>query len=110
MKTFDVVSKAVGEDGEYVLGYKDTGTHACYMIYGRLGPGEEGRLIKPGKGHEEIVMAVRGDLEVSGHLSGTLKEGTAFHVAGDVSCYLGNPSDEEAVYIASGGHSAGGHS
>jgi hypothetical protein len=66
MKTFDVTENAVPPEGEFVLGYKDTGTHACYMIYGRLEPGEEGRLIRPGSGHEEIVMAVKGDLEVSG--------------------------------------------
>jgi hypothetical protein len=108
MKTFDVASRTAEEGGEHVLGARQTGTHACYMIYGRLKPGEGGRLINPGDGHEEIILSVKGDLGVSGHLTGTLKEGSAFHVAGNVSCYLRNLSEEEAVYVAAGGHSESG--
>lgn len=109
MKTFDLRKKALEEGGEYILGVKDTGSHACYMIYGVLKPGEEGRLIKPGAGHEELVLAQKGDLGVAGKLSGTLREGMAFHIRGDDECFLSNPSSEEAVYVVSGGHSEGGH-
>ncbi|MEJ2313922.1 MAG: hypothetical protein P8Y85_03925 [Nitrospirota bacterium] len=111
MKTFDLRTKALEEGGEYVLGVKDTGSHACYMIYGVLRPGEEGRLVKPGAGHEELVLAQRGDLAVTGgKLSFTLGEGTAFHIRGEEECFLSNPSAEEAVYVVSGGHSSGeGH-
>jgi hypothetical protein len=79
------------------------------MIYGTLKPGEKGRLIKPGAGHEELVLAVRGDMGVTGKLSGTLKEGTSFHIAGDDECLLENKSSEEAIYVVAGGHSEGGH-
>jgi hypothetical protein len=109
MKTFEVRGRAREEGGEFVLGVKDTGTHACYMIYGTLKPGEKGRLIKPGAGHEELVLATRGDLEVTGKMSGTLKEGTSFHIAGDDECFLENGSSEEAIYVVAGGHSGGGH-
>jgi len=109
MKTFDVKTSAAAEGGEFVLGVKDTGTHACYMIYGTLKPGEKGRLIKPGAGHEELVLAMTGDIEVSGKHSGTLKEGTSFHIAGDDECFLENSSKQEAVYVVAGGHSGGGH-
>ena len=109
MRIFEVRSKARQEGGEFVLGLKDTGTHACYMIYGTLKPGGRGRLIKPGAGHEELVLAMRGDLGVSGKLSGTLKEGTSFHIAGDDECFLENLSSDEAIYIVAGGHSDGGH-
>jgi uncharacterized cupin superfamily protein len=105
MKTFDL--GAMASDGEYVLGLKDTGTHACYMIYGSLKPGEGGRTIRPGKGHEEIVMAVKGEFEVTGSLSGTLREGSAFHIAGEDECFLRNASSETAVYVAAGGHTPG---
>lgn len=109
MKTFDIRRRAVEGGGEYVLGVKDTGSHACYMIYGALKPGEKGRLIKPGEGHEELVLAARGDFVVKGKMSGILKEGTSFHIVGDEECFLENPSSEEAVYIVAGGHSEGGH-
>ncbi|RPJ13130.1 MAG: hypothetical protein EHM30_12085 [Desulfobacteraceae bacterium] len=94
--------------GEYILGLEDTGSHACYMIYGVLKPGEKGRLIKPGTGHEEILLAVKADLELSGAYSGHLEEGKAFHVAGDTAIFLENRGSVEAVYVIAGGHSAGG--
>jgi len=65
--TYDVRAQAEGEEGgEFVLGARETGSHACYMIYGTLKAGEKGRIIKPGAGHEEIVLAARGNIEVSG--------------------------------------------
>lgn len=79
------------------------------MIYGILKPGEKGRLIKAGAGHEEIVLAMKGDFEVTGHYSVTLKEGAAFHIAGANECFLENKGIFEAVYIISGGHSEGDH-
>jgi len=109
MRTFEVRDKAHKSGGEYVLGVEDTATHACYMIYGTLAPGEEGRLIKPGHGHEEIIIAVRGDIEVTGAHSGVLREGTAFHIAGDAECYLRNLTSADAVYIAAGGHTGHDH-
>lgn len=109
MKSFEVRGRALAGGGEFVLGVEDTGTHACYMIYGVLGPGEEGRLIKPGRGHEELVLALKGDISVSGSLNGVLREGTAFHIAGEDECYLSNGSASEALYVAAGGHSGGDH-
>ena len=114
MKKFGVKASAEGAGGEYVLGLKDTGTHACYMIYGSLAPGQTGRQIKPGAGHEEIVMAVRGDLGLTGPFVGklgedTLREGEAFHIKGEATCFLDNPSEtESAIYVVAGGHSEGG--
>jgi len=49
MKPFDVTNK-VGESGEYVLGSRDTGSHACYLIYGVLKPGEKGREFEARRG------------------------------------------------------------
>ena len=115
MKTYDIREMAAGaKEGEYVLGSKDLETHACYMIYGTLAPGEEGRLVKPGSGHEEIVLCARGRFKVSGPGLAPvreieLKEGSAFHVAGESELYLKNPTGEVAVYIMAGGHSEGGH-
>ena len=61
--TFDIRGQAESaDDGEFVLGARQTGSHACYMIYGTLRPGEKGRLIKPGEGHEEIVLSARGSI------------------------------------------------
>ncbi len=109
MRIFDIRNKAAEEGGEYVLGLKDTGSHACYMIYGVLKSGEKGRLIKPGEGHEELVLAQKGDIAVTGRMRGTLREGTSFHIVGDDECFLENLSSGEAVYIVAGGHSDAGH-
>lgn len=110
MKFYDLKNKAqISESGEHILGFEETGSHACYMIYGILRPGEKGRLIKPGKGHEEIILAIKGDIEVTGYYSGILKEGTAFHITGDHECFLENKGISEAIYIVAGGHSEGSH-
>jgi hypothetical protein len=110
MKIFDLKSKAqISENGEYILGFKETGSHACYMIYGILRPEEKDRVIKPGKGHEEIVLALKGDIKITGYYSGVLKEGSAFHIAGEHECFLENQGISEAVYIIAGGHSESRH-
>ncbi len=110
MKIFEVKSKALtAKFHEHIIGYKETGSHACYMIYGIMEPGEKDRLVKPGKGHEEILLAMQGDLDVTGYYTGKLYEGSALHIVGDDECVLENPSKKDAVYIISGGHSAGGH-
>lgn len=110
MKIFELKNKALlSENGEHILGSQETGSHACYMIYGILKPGEKGRVIKPGEGHEEIVLAMKGDIAVTGHCAGTLKEGSAFHIDGEDECFLENKGISDAVYIIAGGHSEGGH-
>ena len=110
MKKIDIRNGALSsENGEYVLGLKDTGSHACYMIYGILKPGEKGRLIKPGKGHEEIVLAMKGDLVLTGDISERLKQGNAFHIVGETSAFAENQGSGEVVYIIAGGHSEHEH-
>jgi hypothetical protein len=106
MKVYDVKTR-VDVSGEYILGSEDTGSHACYLIYGAMGPREKGRSLKPGTGHEEIILAARGDFLVTGHLQGTLREGQAIHLVGDETCWLENTGDDEGLYIISGGHSDG---
>ncbi len=108
MKIFKV-RKKVGESGEYILGARETGSHACYLIYGKMNPEERGRKLQPGKGHEELVIAAHGDLTLTGHHEGVLKEGEAIQLREDEICWLENVSSEDAVYIISGGHSEGGH-
>lgn len=110
LKTFELKAKAAAaEGGEHIFGSADTGSHACYMIYGMLKPGETGRRVRPGAGHEEMVLAVVGSLEVSGDYTGMLPEGSAFHLIGEETCYLANTGEKDAVYVLAGGHSDGGH-
>lgn len=109
MNKNDLKGKAEKSDGEYVFGAADTGSHACYMIYGVLKPGEKERMIKPGKGHEEILVPVKGSLMVTGQYSGVLNEGHAVHLADDQACFLENRGDSEAVYVVAGGHTGQGH-
>jgi hypothetical protein len=110
MKQINLKTRALtAEEGEAVLGLADTGSHACYMIYGIVKAGEKGRVVNPGKGHEEIILAVKGGFNLSGEGQGRLEEGCAFHCAGDTSIYLENTGSEDAVYVISGGHSEEGH-
>lgn len=109
MKIIDLKDKAQKNSGEYVFGAEDTGSHACYMIYGILKPGGKDRIIRPGKGHEEMLVALQGELSVSGCHEGKLKSGMAIHLVGEQSCFLENKGASEAVYIVAGGHSEGGH-
>ena len=108
MKAFDVVRRLKGP-GEYILGSKETGSHACYLIYGIIGPGEKGRELRPGSGHEEIVLALTGDLHLTGRYNGMLKQGQAIHLAGEDTVQVENRNNAETVYVISGGHSDGGH-
>lgn len=105
MKSYPVREPAKKSGGEYVLGMKDLKTHACYLIYGELKPGESGRKVCPGGGHEEILLAVVGDLTMTGEkLSGVLPEGSAVHLQGEESCTIGNPGSGNAIYVMAGGH------
>jgi len=97
------------ESGEFIFGSEHTGSHACYMIYGILKPGEKNRLIKPGKDHEEMVLAVKGSFKISGRFSGELKEGCAFHIAGEDTAYLQNTDTTDSCYVIAGGHSQDAH-
>ena len=110
LKKFPVARLARDQGGELVLGVKDLHTHACYLIYGELAPGEKGRVFKPGSGHEEILMAVSGDLELSGEpFTGTLKQGEAVHLREEETCTLANPGPAPAIYVMAGGHSGKQH-
>jgi hypothetical protein len=109
MKIFEVKNNAIdSKRGEFLLGFQETGSHACYMIYGVLKSKEKARSVKPGPGHEEIVLAMEGDLEVTGFYSGGLKEGFALHLVGNQGCLLENRGEAEAVYVIAGGHTEAG--
>jgi len=110
MKFFSL-KKSIEElkSDEFIIGSELTGSHACYMIYGVLGYKEKDRLIKPGKGHEEIVFILKGAVKVTGAYNGILSEGDAFHIVEEESCVFENISDSEVVYIIAGGHSEKGH-
>jgi hypothetical protein len=108
MRIFEVAGK-IRDSGEYILGSRDTGSHACYLIYGALNPGEKGRELKPGTGHEEIVLALVGDLKLTGHSTGTLKQGQALHLTGEETVFVENTGDSQALYVIAGGHSGEHH-
>lgn len=108
MKIYDVADR-VGASGEYILGYDATGSHACYLIYGVLKPGEKGRELKPGRGHEEMLVMVAGEMAVAGAITATLKQGQAIHLKGEEACFAENRAASEAVYVVAGGHSGSGH-
>lgn len=108
MKIFDVTGR-IAASGEFILGSKETGSHACYLVYGVMTPGERGRELRPGHGHEEIVFAIQGDLDLTGDYAGVLKQGQALHLRGDEKVLAENRDAEPAIYCISGGHSGHGH-
>ena len=108
MKLFDVAGK-VQDSGEYIVGSRETGSHACYLVYGALEPGEKGRELRPGHGHEEIVLALMGDLKLTGDHTGTLKQGQAMHLTGEESVFVENTGNAQALYVIAGGHSEHHH-
>lgn len=108
MNNFEVFNKVEGS-GEYILGKDATGTHACYMIYGVLKPGERGRELRPGAGHEELVLVMKGTATLSGHVTGPLQAGQAIHLKDDEMCLAENRTENDVVYIVAGGHSGQGH-
>lgn len=108
MKVYDLKVRAAAAGGETVLGTADLETHACYLIYGHLAPGQKGRILKPGPGHEEIICLASGRAVLEGPEGRfELTPGQAFYLVGDVTYSLENPGTETAVYLAAGGHSAG---
>jgi uncharacterized cupin superfamily protein len=108
MNLYDMRELAEKNGGEYVLGSADLHTHACYCIYGFLNPDEKGRLIRPGKGHEEIICLISGEIILRGDQETfVLKEGQAFHLSGEETYHMDNNRNDKAVYVISGGHSEG---
>jgi uncharacterized cupin superfamily protein len=102
--------RAKAEGGETVLGSEELETNACYLIYGILEPGQKGRVINPGPGHEEIVCLVAGVATLVGPDGPqNLKIGEAFYLKGDVTYTLENNQKMPVVYVAAGGHSQEEH-
>jgi uncharacterized cupin superfamily protein len=107
MKVYDLAEKA-REKGEYILGAEDLQTHACYLGFGILGPGEKNREIKPGTGHEEICCVVSGTVTLShGEKCFFVGPGQAFHLRGEQTWLMNNEGPSDAVYVLAGGHSNG---
>ena len=91
-------------EGEYLVGFEQTGTHACYFLYGFLKPGEE-RDISPGNGHVEIVCLLEGEIElVTDNEKLNLTKGKGFVIEGEEKVKVKNIGDKVAVYVVSGGH------
>ncbi len=111
MKVFNVKSLAEDAEGEYVLGLRDLETHAVYLIYGFLLPGEGGRKLRPGRGHEEILCVVQGEVIVQApRETRSLKSGEAIHLREDDEFYLENKGGKTAYYVLAGGHPLEHHS
>lgn len=104
MKSFDLERLASTMGDEYVLGWKDLHSQACYLVYGVLAPREQDRLVRPGVGFEEILCAVGGPLLLhTRHGDLTLEKGHAMHVTEHDSFLISNPEDARVVYVIAGG-------
>lgn len=109
MKKYTLHDRLTPQNGETVLGAKDLGTHACYMIYGKMKSGDAPRVLKPGTGHEEIICCVAGTMKVRNYKGeAVLEEGEAIYLKGDENCVAEAVSDL-CGYVAAGGHSDDHH-
>ena len=106
---FDLQGRVHREGGETVLGLKDLGTHACYLLYGVVDPEGPARVFKPGDGHEEIILAISGTIVLKGPAGEevTLRPGQAVYLKGAETWEGTCPGETEALYVAAGGHSPG---
>jgi uncharacterized cupin superfamily protein len=110
MESFNLELLCEQAGGEYVLGAKELDTHACYMIFGILAPGQRERLVKPGHGHEEILCAIDGEITLqlsSGEK--VLARNHAVHIGEDQEFFISNEGTESIRYIMAGGHSRPHH-
>ena len=110
LKIFDLAGRVLREGGETVLGLDDLGTHACYMLYGVLTPGEPPRSLRPGPGHEEIFVVISGAVRLEGgglEEPLTVQAGQAFHLKGEATLQVSAAGPLEARYVAAGGHTPG---
>jgi len=105
---YDLAGRAPREGGETVLGLKDLGTHACYMLYGVVAPGDPPRTLSPGLGHEEIVLVIGGSLKLAGQGGVlTLQAGQAVYLKGEETWQATCGGPLEARYAVAGGHAPG---
>lgn len=104
MKFFDVAGLAGSQGGEYVLGMKDLHSDACYLIYGRIAAQEAPRMVKPGRGYEEILCAVDGPLTMHTDRGDIrLEKGHAVHLPEETALHISNPTLQPVVYVVAGG-------
>lgn len=95
--------------GEYIVGAEQTYSHACYLLYGVLKPGET-RTLAPGHGHEEIFCCLEGEVEATvGDEKKVVQKGQCFHMKGEDSIGISNRGPGVVVYVLAGGHSGESH-
>jgi len=76
-----------------------------YLGVGFLEPGEKEKKTGPGKGHEEIIYIINGEIDISGlEKNITLKKGEAFFIPDGSSVHLHNLTDQQCYYVIAGGH------
>jgi hypothetical protein len=103
MKHVDLGALARLFGGEYVLGKEDLGTQGCYMIFGKLAPEDKDRLVKPGKGYEEIFCAVDGPMVIHTERGEMyLEPGHAVFLKDDESFLASNPAECTVTYVVAG--------
>ncbi len=79
---------------------KDVYLGLCY-----LEPGESDRKAGPGKGHEEIIYLLDGEIQLNFKENNiTIKQGEAFHIPDGELLLLKNLTDKKIYYVIAGGH------
>ncbi|MCO6450373.1 MAG: cupin domain-containing protein [Caldilineales bacterium] len=105
------LSARLDTSGEVLFGPDMAGTMTTYMIYGRLAARETGRRLRPGKGREEILFVVNGQvrLEVTGYEELMCEAGTAISLPEGSDCWLSNTTGREVQYVIAGGFTEPAH-
>jgi len=103
------LNETVFRPGEFIVGADQTGSHACYLLYGILKPGET-RALSPGHGHEEIFCCLEGEVIAKADSDeNPVKKGQCFHMKGEDSLSISNECPNPVVYVLAGGHSDSSH-
>ena len=94
------------KDKEFYYGAKlNKAIVDVYLGKGYLEP-KESRKLGPGRGHEEILYILNGEVKVNiKDLDETkLKEGELIHIPNKSKAIVSNLSDTKVFYIIAGGH------
>ncbi|MFX1293813.1 MAG: cupin domain-containing protein [Promethearchaeota archaeon] len=76
----------------------------AYLGLGFLDPGES-RTEGPGKGHEEIIYIIEGQIQITiDNHEIVLNEGEAYHLADGLKAIVTNKTTKRSFFAMAGGH------
>lgn len=93
-------------DKEFFYGAKiNKAIKDVYLGLGYLEPGESGRKARPGRGHEELLYLINGQVQIDYKDEQIiLNEGEVFFIPDGSKVNLKNMKEDRCYFIIAGGH------